>query len=73
MGLGGDSIGNAAMNRFYYEFVELESTGDAEFTYVLYDNRRGDQELARCDRHDDAQKIVDALNAYKPPALGVFG
>lgn len=63
------------MARFYYEFVELESTGDEsrEFTYVLYDGQRGDQELARCDRHDDAQKIVDALNAYKRPSLGVFG
>lgn len=53
------------MPRFYYEFVELEAAGDEsrEFTYVLYDRRRGDHELARCEHVADAEKIVDALNA----------
>lgn len=52
------------MPRFYYEFVELEAAGDdsREFTYVLYDRRRGDHELARCEHVADAEKIVHELN-----------
>ncbi len=71
------------MPRFYYEYVELELGADdeepgddpvpREWTYVVYDRRFGDHEFARCDRCDDAEKIVEALNAHKPPSLGVFG
>jgi hypothetical protein len=59
------------MPRFYFEFTELEG-GTAG--YCINDRRLGsDEYIALCARSDDAQKIVDALNAYKPPALGVFG
>jgi hypothetical protein len=62
------------MPRFYYEYAELETGDDTpDWTYIVYDRQHGEQEVARCDRSDDAEKIVDALNAYRRPSLGVFG
>lgn len=59
------------MKRFYYEHVEMD---DDTWDYCVFDRRRGsDSYLAICASVGDAQKIVDALNAYKAPALGVFG
>lgn len=62
------------MPRFYYEYCELDVEGDdaPAWIYVIFDRRQGDRELARCEHGYDAEKIV-ALNAIKPPSLGVFG
>jgi hypothetical protein len=60
------------MPRFYYEFCELE---DDSWIYCVYDRRHGDDEIARCERGDDAERIVDALNGHKasaPPAANIF-
>jgi hypothetical protein len=61
------------MRRYYYAFCILE---DESVAYCIFDPcRSSDSYIAACDRGDDAQKIVDALNATcKPaPSLGVFG
>lgn len=58
------------MNRFYYEFREM---ADDSWEYCVFDRRRGsDSYLAICATVSDAEKIVDALNAVKPPAPDVF-
>ncbi|WP_316397310.1 hypothetical protein [Bradyrhizobium sp. 33ap4] len=58
------------MARYYYEHVELI---DDTWTYAIYDRRLGsEQDIARCDRGDDAERIVAALNVVKPK-VDVFG
>lgn len=46
------------MARFYYEFSE------SHHWWHVFD-RRLDKRIAICDRHDDAERIVDALNAVR--------
>ncbi len=59
------------MNRFYYEFCQMD---DDTWDYCVFDRRRGsDQQIAIATSSNDAEKIVEALNAYKAPSLGVFG
>ncbi|MGZ5987428.1 MAG: hypothetical protein ACXWLZ_00125 [Rhizomicrobium sp.] len=57
------------MPRFYYEFLERVPGGwqIARRRYYIFDRRYGsDQYIAICDRHDDAETIVNALNAAGP-------
>lgn len=59
------------MPRFYWAYREMS---DDTFDYCVFDRRRGsDQQIAIATSSDDAEKIVDALNAYKAPSVGVFG
>lgn len=56
------------MPRFYYVFCEMD---DDSWEYVIFDRLRGsDSHMALTVSSDDAEKIVDALNAPKP---GIFG
>jgi hypothetical protein len=56
------------MARFYFEYCELI---DDSWVYCIYDRRLGgEEEIARCDRVDDAERICEALNR---PSSGVFG
>lgn len=49
------------MKRYFFEISEY--TG----RYIIYDRERGyNTVMARCAHVDDAQKIVDALNATVP-------
>lgn len=57
------------MNRFYYEYCELE---DDTWEYVVFDRRLG-RHIALCVHDVDAEKIVAALIAAdKKPSAGIF-
>jgi hypothetical protein len=55
------------MPRFYYEYRERKFSIHSWVTwrrYFVFDHLRGsDEAVAECKRSDDAEKIVDALNA----------